>query len=98
MHPWYVSVDQEELKRLYVDERLTTTEIAARLGCGPTTIRRRLNRFDIATRSRGTDPVRWLWLRPGGLETHQIWSPELAYAVGLIATDGNLGRDGRHLA
>src|SRR3989338_3878914 len=27
-----------------------------------------------------------------------VWSPELAYAVGLIATDGNLSPDGRHLS
>jgi hypothetical protein len=81
-----------------VDERHTTTEIAARLGCGPTTIRRRLKRFDITARHRGTDPVRWLWRRGPGLETCQIWSPEVAYAVGLIATDGNLGQNGRHLA
>ncbi|MBU6323488.1 MAG: hypothetical protein KGI41_02100 [Patescibacteria group bacterium] len=27
-----------------------------------------------------------------------VWSPELAYAVGLIATDGNLSSDGRHLS
>lgn len=26
-----------------------------------------------------------------------IWSPELAYAVGLITTDGNLSPDGRHM-
>lgn len=26
-----------------------------------------------------------------------IWTPELAYAVGLIATDGCLSKDGRHL-
>ena len=26
------------------------------------------------------------------------WSPELAYAVGLITTDGNLSKDGRHIA
>lgn len=25
------------------------------------------------------------------------WTPELAYAVGLLATDGNLSKDGRHL-
>ena len=25
------------------------------------------------------------------------WSPELAYAVGLITTDGNLSKDGRHI-
>jgi hypothetical protein len=27
-----------------------------------------------------------------------VWSPELAYAVGLIATDGNLSPDGRHIS
>jgi hypothetical protein len=26
------------------------------------------------------------------------WTPHVAYAVGLIATDGNLSKDGRHLA
>jgi hypothetical protein len=26
-----------------------------------------------------------------------VWSPEVAYAVGLIATDGCLSRDGRHV-
>lgn len=26
-----------------------------------------------------------------------VWSPELAYAVGLMASDGNLSPDGRHL-
>lgn len=26
------------------------------------------------------------------------WSPELAYAIGLITTDGTLSKDGRHLA
>jgi hypothetical protein len=25
------------------------------------------------------------------------WSPEFAYAIGLLATDGNLSRDGRHI-
>src|SRR5438105_2868369 len=27
-----------------------------------------------------------------------IWSSELAYAIGLITTDGNLSIDGRHLS
>lgn len=98
MHPWYVSVDREELRRLYVDERHTTTEIAALLGCGPTTVRRRLDHFDIATRSRGTDPVRWLRRPVIAGKTRGIWSPALAYAVGLIATDGNLSGDGRHIS
>jgi hypothetical protein len=29
---------------------------------------------------------------------HSSWSPELAYVVGLIASDGNLSPDGRHIS
>ena len=47
MHSSYVLIDSEMLKRLYVDERLTAEEIAARLGCGQITILRRLRRFGI---------------------------------------------------
>lgn len=31
-------------------------------------------------------------------KTNCTWSPELAYVIGLIATDGNLSPDGRHIA
>ncbi len=26
-----------------------------------------------------------------------VWTPNLAYVIGLIATDGNLSKDGRHI-
>ena len=26
-----------------------------------------------------------------------VWTPQLAYAVGLLVTDGNLSPDGRHI-
>lgn len=35
-------------------------------------------------------------IKPMG-KVKKIWSPELAYAVGLLATDGNLSKDGRHI-
>ena len=34
----------------------------------------------------------------GTIEKECTWSPELAYAIGLIATDGNLSKDGRHIS
>lgn len=83
------------LRRLYVDQELTTLEIAAQLGCGATTISRRLRRFRIPVRPRGSRP-RGQFL--GGVPAGESWSSELAYAVGLIATDGNLSSDGRHMA
>jgi len=90
--PPYVPIDPELLRRLYVDERLTTDAIAARVGCAPITILRRLRRFGIPARKRGRLP------QAKTLNGDIEWSPNLAYAVGLIATDGNLSGDGRHLA
>lgn len=80
-------VDVNELVRLYVDDQLTIQEVAVRVGCSATTVRRRLRARAVPVRSRG----------PHRGELASTWTPERAYAVGLIATDGNLSRDGRHL-
>jgi len=74
---------------MYVDEQLTAKQIASRFGCAETTIFRRLRRFGIPARPTGPVP-------PGRAPV--AWTPGLAWAVGVIATDGNLSRDGRHLA
>jgi hypothetical protein len=87
-----MAVDRGVLRRLYVDEGLTAGEIAARLGCAATTVFRRLRRFGIPVRPPTSRP------RPTLGEDSLRWTADLAYAVGLIATDGNLSRDGRHLA
>lgn len=97
MYPWYVPIDAGMLRELYVDQRLTTLEIASHFACGATTISRRLRRFRIPVRPTGSRPQS----QPGRLtapSSSAAWSFELAYAVGLIATDGNLSPDGRHLA
>ena len=57
------------------------------MGCSATTVRRRLRARSVPIRSRG----------PHRGELASTWTPERAYAVGLIATDGNLSRNGRHL-
>jgi len=95
MHPSHVPIDAGMLRTLYVDQELTTIEIAAQLGCGATTISRRLKRFRVPVRPRGSRPRGRL---QGEVPGRAGWSSELAYAVGLIATDGNLSPDGRHLA
>ena len=58
--------------------------MAARLGLAATTIRRRLRETGIGVRSRG--PIPGVHSLPGTL----AWTPDRAYVVGLIATDGNL--------
>jgi len=85
----FAAIDDTVLRRLYVDENLTAHRIATQLGCSPTTILRRLRRVGIFPRRRGPAAQR---------NTPLAWSAEAAYAVGLVATDGNLSSDGRHMS
>jgi hypothetical protein len=48
--------------------------------------------------ARAADAHRGLQYRRRGALASIEWSPRLAYAVGLIATDGCLYGDGRHIA
>lgn len=85
-------IDSGWLRRLYVDEGLSSVAIAAKLGCADNTILRRLRRTGIEVRPRGPVP------RSRAARIGIGWSPATAYAVGLMATDGNLsGRKG-HLS
>jgi hypothetical protein len=94
VQPSWVSIDSELLQRLYIAEQLTIDEIAARLRCSPTTIRRRLRAGAISPRPRGPNPVR-IAGRDVSTRADITWSPALAWIVGLIATDGNLSRQRR---
>lgn len=91
MHPSYVPISEDALRSLYVDQQLAAAEIAGRLRCGPTTILRRLRRYGIPIRQTGPRVRLGRW-------GPSSWSSELAYAIGLIATDGNLSSDGRHMS
>ena len=93
----FIAIDPADLKNLYVDEALTTTQVALRFGCSAMTIRRRLMRFTIPIRPRGPNRERAA-RRRGCPPIWATWSPSIAYAVGLIATDGNLSSDRRHLS
>ncbi len=82
-------IDAEEIRRLYVDEGWTMAELAEHYGCSEMTIRRRLDDLGVPTRPRGPHVSAYIACE---------WSPNLAYAVGLITTDGNLSNDGRHMS
>src|SRR2546425_8606595 len=79
---------------MYFDEQRTIDEIAVRLGCGATTIARRLRRAGIMARRRGPNPARYV-PRSGCTLPAVGWSPRTAWVVGLLATDGNLSRTKR---
>ena len=90
-----LSLDADELRHLYVGQRLTTTGIASQIGCASTTVLRRLREFGIPVRPRG--PESGALVDPETYAARTTWSPAIAYAVGIITTDGCLARDGRHL-
>ncbi len=87
-HPFVSEI--ESVSRLYVAEKLTAEEISEETGLSPTTIYRRLRAGGVNTRSRGP-------MAPGRNFEPIIWSANMAYAVGLIAADGCLSTDQRHI-
>src|SRR5438876_517378 len=86
------AISEEVLRELYVTRGLTLEKVAGTLSVAPTTVSRRLQDFGIAARPRG--PVATSWISAAG-RSSLPWSPDLAWVVGLIATDGNLSSNGR---
>jgi AraC-like DNA-binding protein len=91
------TIAETRLRELYVTRGLTVEQVAVRFGVAPSTILRRFNDLGISPRGRG--PV------PGACRNQLApfdrrfeWTADLAYGIGLIATDGCLSRDGRHLS
>lgn len=87
-------VARAALEDLYYRDGLSQREIATQLGCSESTIRRRLEEHGLPTPYRN----RAGFLRRRGESNRRCrWSPEIAYAVGLIVSDGSLSIDGRHI-
>lgn len=91
MYAACVLISLATLRQMYVEELRSTEEIAAHFECSGTTVRRHLRRFEIPVRRRGPCVER-IRDRNGRVPQFPGWSAELAYVVGLIATDGSLGR------
>jgi hypothetical protein len=72
---------------------LTIEQVAARFGVATTTISRRLSELGSRARLRGPVPSGHGDLPEAGHE----WTPALAYAVGMSASEGCRSSDGRHL-
>jgi transposase-like protein len=89
--PWArnaVECTIDDLRSLYVEERLSLSEIARRYGCSLTTIWRKLQAFGIACREGGSDP----------LYARHDFSGELAekaYLIGFRIGDLNVELHGR---
>lgn len=87
-----VRLTEDVLRELYVTQRLPLDEVARRLGVAPTTVSRRFRDLGLEARPRGPIPTSWVG---GAADTAFTWTGELAWIVGLIATDGNLSSNGR---
>jgi hypothetical protein len=83
----YLAIDipRDELIKLYVEQGLSADAIADRFNCSGQTVLSKLKKHGIPVRPPITPERRHV---PD--EVLAIWTPELAYAVGLIASDGNL--------
>jgi hypothetical protein len=91
MYAACILISPTTLRRIYVEQLRTTDQVAAHFGCSGTTVLRHLRRFQIPVRPPGPC-VDWVRLRKGLSPTVPGWSADVAYVIGLIATDGNLGR------
>ena len=81
-----VTGDHGLLRQLYVLDSLSAADIGTKLGCSGATILRRLRQLGVDVRPTG--PIPHSWAEVVGVD----WNPEIAYALGLMATDGNLAR------
>src|SRR3972149_10235245 len=85
-----IDLPRDELERLYVNERLSPAEIGEIFGCTSSTVQARLRDYGISVRPRGWHKL----IRRVPDAVIESWpSPELAYVIGLIASDGNLEKD-----
>jgi hypothetical protein len=77
----------DQLMRLYLDENLSSEEIGRRFGCDGLTVITRLREYGIPIKPRGWHKL----VRRVPDTVLNSWpSSELAYVVGLVASDGNL--------
>ena len=83
------NLPREELRRLYLQRKLSLQEVANRFDCSVAAVQNCLKRYGIPTRPPGWNSAR----RYVSDKILAHWSSELAYVVGLVAADGYLDRD-----
>lgn len=89
-------VSKEVIEKLYIEENKSLREVGNSIGCSDKTVRGLLERY--STRTRNQSEARLLAIKKGkfkGLQSQDIdesffstWTPEMAWILGLIFTDG----------
>ncbi len=83
----YIELPRDELYALYVEQGHSAERIAAMYGVSRETVLRRLRDCDIPVR------LNYTMAQHVPPEAYTKWSPELAWAVGLFASDGCLPKN-----
>jgi hypothetical protein len=82
-----IEISKEQLESLYVTQGLNARSVAEQLGCGKNTVLDRLRKYDLLVRPVGHRLKEYV---PPEIYTH--WTPDLAYAIGLLTADGMLNK------
>lgn len=85
-------IPKELLEQLYLEQGLSVWAIGDMLGCHAQTICNRLREYGIPSRSTGPVPAYVL-----DENILSRWTPELAYVVGLVCSDGCLSKRVLHV-
>lgn len=99
-------VTEDLLRWLYFDENNTPYEIAELVKCSETSVRNLFKEYSIKTRTKSKSRI--IALKKGKLPAHKYyeiderffsnWSPEMAWVLGLIYTDGSMRGNNIRLA
>ena len=96
--PRTIPLTDKQLREMYIDEQMSISDIARRVGCSPMTVSQRLRAAGIPTRAL-SQALRLTVLQGKrrvilvNRDFFKRWSREMAYVLGVIATDGNLASD-----
>lgn len=92
--PELYHLDLSEIRRLYLDEKLSTSAIAKRLGISQPIVWHKLHRLGITRNLRNAMRVWWNSNESGDLELNEsffdVWTPESAWVLGWILSDGHI--------
>lgn len=93
-----IPLTDKQLRAMYIDEQMSISDIARRVGCSLTTISQRLSAAGIPARALN-QALRLAVLQGKrrvilvNRDFFKRWSREMAYVLGVIVTDGNLASD-----
>lgn len=83
-----MNISKEQLQELYIEQNLSSKEVAVKLGCARTTLYKYLRQFNLPIRKSGRQQKYF------ANETFfDKWSHEMAYCVGFIAADGHVWKN-----